>query len=218
MWENLWPRGACLLLGYALGSVMTAELAARIAAGKSIREIGNGNPGFANVLLHLGKPAGTAVLAGDVLKTAMACWLCTALFPSLKGIAILYAGLGAVLGHDFPPRGQGGKGVTVTCTWLTLCLPVSGALCCLAGGALTLALGVSARGRGFHCCDRRAAGLGAVRQGACSRLAGLCPCDAQPSLPGASACAARHRTTVFRRKGKVRNIPIIPCKTVFFNL
>ena len=141
MWENLWPRGACLLLGYALGSVMTAELAARIAAGKSIREIGNGNPGFANVLLHLGKPAGTAVLAGDVLKTAMACWLCTALFPSLKGIAILYAGLGAVLGHDFPPRGQGGKGVTVTCTWLTLCLPVSGALCCLAGGALTLALG-----------------------------------------------------------------------------
>ena len=37
MWENLWPRGACLLLGYALGSVMTAELAARIAAGKSIR-------------------------------------------------------------------------------------------------------------------------------------------------------------------------------------
>ena len=141
MWELLWPRGACLLLGYVLGSVMTAEPVARITAGKSIREIGNGNPGFANVLLHLGKPAGAAVLLGDVVKTAAACWLCAVLFPSLKGIAILYAGLGAVLGHDFPPLARGGKGVTVTCTWLVLCLPVSGALCCLAGGALTLAVG-----------------------------------------------------------------------------
>ena len=114
MWELLWPRGACLLLGYVLGSVMTAEPVARITVGKSIREIGNGNPGFANVLLHLGKPAGAAVLLGDVVKTAAACWLCAVLFPSLKGIAILYAGLGAVLGHDFPPLARGGKGVTVT--------------------------------------------------------------------------------------------------------
>lgn len=141
MWTRLWPRGVCLFLGYALGSIMTAEAVARSRTGGSAGEIGNGNPGFANILMHLGKAAGAAVLAGDILKTVLACWLCSALFPSLGGTAILYAGFGAVLGHDFPPNRRGGKGVTVTCTWLILCLPLSGALCCLAAGALTLAVG-----------------------------------------------------------------------------
>ena len=56
---------------------------------------------------------------------------------------LLYTGLGAVLGHNYPAwaRFRGGKGVAVTCVWLVLYLPFWGTLCCIAGGALVLWLG-----------------------------------------------------------------------------
>ncbi len=56
--------------------------------------------------------------------------------PELGHTALLYGGLGAVLGHNWPiwHKGRGGKGVAVTCAWLMLYLPVTGVLCCLAGG------------------------------------------------------------------------------------
>ena len=56
---------------------------------------------------------------------------------------MLYGGLGAVLGHNWPIwyKGRGGKGVAVTCAWLMLYLPVTGVLCCLAGGIAVLLTG-----------------------------------------------------------------------------
>ena len=49
----------------------------------------------------------------------------------------------AVLGHNWPIwyKGRGGKGVAVTCAWLMLYLPVTGVLCCLAGGVAVLLTG-----------------------------------------------------------------------------
>ena len=49
----------------------------------------------------------------------------------------------AVLGHIFPIFAgfRGGKGVAVTCAWLMLYLPVTGVLCCLAGGVAVLLTG-----------------------------------------------------------------------------
>lgn len=143
MWhmEDFAQRAICLLVGYGFGCLLTAELVARVAAGKSPRQIGTGNPGMANLFLNVGKGAGMAVLAGDVLKTVAACAVCYyAAAPRLGRAAILYGGMGAVLGHNFPfwSRCKGGKGVAVTCAWLILYLPVTGALCCLAGGALVL--------------------------------------------------------------------------------
>ena len=57
--------------------------------------------------------------------------------------ALLYGGLGAVLGHNWPIwyKGRGGKGVAVTCAWLMLYLPVTGVLCCLAGGVAVMLTG-----------------------------------------------------------------------------
>ena len=57
--------------------------------------------------------------------------------------ALLYAGAGAISGHNYSlwHKGWGGKGVAVTCTWLILYLPITGALCCLAGGLAVLGLG-----------------------------------------------------------------------------
>ena len=136
-------RLLCLAAGYLFGCFLTAEVVARCTAGESARQIGSGNPGMANIMTHLGKRAGLLVLAGDVLKTAAACWFCWQLAPELRLTALLYGGFGAVLGHNWPfwNHGHGGKGVAVTCTWLILYLPVTGALCCLAGGLAVLGLG-----------------------------------------------------------------------------
>lgn len=100
-------------------------------------------PRMANIATHLGKKAGLLVLAGDVIKTAVACWFCHQLAPELGLTALLYGGLGAVLGHNWPIwyKGRGGKGVAVTCAWLMLYLPVTGVLCCLAGGVAVLLTG-----------------------------------------------------------------------------
>ena len=83
------------------------------------------------------------VLAGDIAKTALAFGLCRALFPALGGLSGLWAGLGAVLGHNFPLwRGfRGGKGVAVTCAALILFSPLWGTAACLSGLAVTLLSG-----------------------------------------------------------------------------
>ena len=120
-------RLLCLLVGYLCGGFLTAELVARARTGKSAAALGTGNPGMANLAHELGKGWGAVVLAGDIAKTALAFGLCRLLFPALGGLSGLWAGLGAVLGHNFPLwRGfRGGKGVAV----------------CLAGLAVTLLSG-----------------------------------------------------------------------------
>lgn len=134
----------CTVIGYLCGCFLTAELAARLAEGKSASEIGSGNPGMANIMANLGKKAGFFVLAGDVGKTLIAFGVSWLLAGGLLGReTFLWAGLGVVLGHNFPfwKKFRGGKGVAVTCTWLIFFMPVWGTISCLAGGAVVLATG-----------------------------------------------------------------------------
>lgn len=134
----------CTVIGYLCGCFLTAELAARLAEGKSASEIGSGNPGMANIMANLGKKAGFFVLAGDVGKTLIAfgvSWLLAG--GLLERETFLWTGLGVVLGHNFPfwKKFRGGKGVAVTCTWLIFFMPVWGTVSCIAGGAVVLATG-----------------------------------------------------------------------------
>ena len=134
----------CTVIGYLCGCFLTAELAARLAEGKSASEIGSGNPGMANIMANLGKKAGFFVLAGDVGKTLIAFGVSWLLAGGLLGReTFLWAGLGVVLGHNFPfwKKFRGGKGVAVTCTWLIFFTPVWGTVSCIAGGAVVLATG-----------------------------------------------------------------------------
>lgn len=116
---GLRSRILSLLIGYLLGMFLTAEVVTRKLTGKPCSELGEtGNPGMANVMANLGMKPGWMVLAGDIGKTVLATLLSWILFGSSIGrLAILYAGLGATLGHNYPVwnRFRGGKGVATTC-------------------------------------------------------------------------------------------------------
>ncbi len=129
-------RIVCLLIGYLCGCFLTAEVVARVRTGKKAGSIGSGNPGAANMASHLGVGWGALTLLGDIAKTALACFLCRyLLFPAVGQVAILYAGLGAAVGHNYPfwNRFHGGKGIAVTCSFLVFFSPLWGLAACLAG-------------------------------------------------------------------------------------
>ena len=135
----------CILIGYAFGMFLTAFFVAKAYTGKDISEIGTGNPGMANVMARIGKVPGLIVLAGDILKTVLAMGLCKFLFFNDIGSAAgLFAGFGALLGHNFPVwrKFKGGKGVAVTCAWIILYMPFGGIVSAVAGGIITILTGL----------------------------------------------------------------------------
>lgn len=139
-------RVACLLIGYVCGLFQTAYIYGRIN-GIDIREHGSGNSGTTNALRVLGKKAGLIVFAGDILKILAAGFLVTVLFNQgdffgdRAALYKLYAGLGAVLGHNFPfyLNFKGGKGIAVT-SGLILMMDWRITILCLIAFALTVGL------------------------------------------------------------------------------
>ena len=124
-----------LLIGYVLGCILTAELVSYGRSHQSIRTMGSGNPGMTNALRIYGKKWGLIVLLGDLFKTILACLLAAFLFPLPHQLAILYAGLGTILGHNFPFWNgfHGGKGVACTCMALFCFSPLIGLISCALG-------------------------------------------------------------------------------------
>lgn len=122
-------RIICLVLGYFFGCILTAELVTRRVTGKRAAQVGSGNPGTANIAASMGIGRGAIVLIGDILKTAVPCVLCRyVFFPNMAELAVLYSGVGVLLGHSYPfwNRFKGGMGVAVTCTYIVLASPVLG--------------------------------------------------------------------------------------------
>ena len=129
-------RMICLVIGYALGQILTADLVSRRVAGKPAFEQGVGNPGMANVGHELGTKWALAVLAGDLGKVILAAAACRLLFPGLGWtVSTAWAGFGATLGHNFPlwHRFRGGKGVSATCAAIILASPLMGIPAALLG-------------------------------------------------------------------------------------
>lgn len=146
------PRIACLMIGYCFGCFLTGALVVRLKTGQSASQYGTGNPGMANVTVVFGLKYGLIVLAGDLLKTILACLLSLFLFGgkylpdphlAIGQISCLWTGLGAVLGHNWPfwRRFCGGKGVAVTCMAIFLFSPVWGLLADLSGMLAVMATG-----------------------------------------------------------------------------
>ncbi|MBQ2931650.1 MAG: glycerol-3-phosphate 1-O-acyltransferase PlsY [Clostridia bacterium] len=116
-----------LLISYLLGSISTSIIISKIMLGDDIRNHGSGNAGATNTLRTIGKKAALFVVLGDVLKTVLAILAAKLL---LKGdpTAVYIAGIGAVLGHNFPLyfKFKGGKGIVVSATSMIFADPAIG--------------------------------------------------------------------------------------------
>ena len=131
-----------VLIGYCFGCFLTAELIARLYAGKPAAKLGEtGNPGMANIMASLGFWPGIVTLLGDLVKCLISMTICYLLFHKAGWIVTMYAGLGCTLGHDFPFwRGfRGGKGVATSSAVMIIYDFLWGLLANLAGMLVTFA-------------------------------------------------------------------------------
>ena len=112
-------RLIALVIGYFFGAFQTGYIYGKLH-GIDIREHGSGNAGATNTLRTLGMKAGAITFVGDCLKSVAAILLVTYFFGDYFAgdarVLGLYAGLGAVLGHNFPfyLKFKGGKGIACT--------------------------------------------------------------------------------------------------------
>ena len=108
-----------LPIGYLAGLFQTGVIVSR-SRHADLRHTGSGNTGMTNSIRVMGWKAGILVVIGDVAKTLAAIivvWLIYRhTFPEAVKLLMLYAGLGAVLGHNFPfyLKFKGGKGIACT--------------------------------------------------------------------------------------------------------
>lgn len=116
-----------LLIAYLLGSINTSIIVSKIMIGDDIRNHGSGNAGATNTLRTVGKLGALLVVLGDILK-AVAAILLAKLITQNAPNAIYIAGIGAVLGHNFPLyfRFKGGKGIVVSAVSIIFADPVIG--------------------------------------------------------------------------------------------
>jgi acyl phosphate:glycerol-3-phosphate acyltransferase len=139
--------GVAGLAGYLAGTFPTADMVSRYAVRRNgekavdLRAAGTGNPGTLNAAKVLGWRWGAVVLAGDLVKGALA---------SVAGRAVggdngaYAAGSGAVIGHCAPVWNgfRGGKGVATSAGTSLVCFPVYVPIdISLAAGTLTLSRG-----------------------------------------------------------------------------
>ncbi len=116
-----------LVVAYLLGSINTSIIVSKIMIGDDIRKHGSGNAGATNTLRTVGKKGALFVVIGDVLKAVVAL-LFAKLAPFATPNALYMAGLGAVLGHNFPLyfKFKGGKGIIVSLVAILFADPILG--------------------------------------------------------------------------------------------
>lgn len=112
-------RLICLVIGYICGLFQTGYLYGKLHH-IDIRQHGSGNAGTTNALRTLGWKAGVITFLGDCLKCIVAVWIAWMIFGKsherMFELLAMYAGVGAVLGHNFPfyLHFKGGKGIAAT--------------------------------------------------------------------------------------------------------
>ena len=112
-------RLICLAIGYVFGLIQTGYIYGKMH-NIDIRNHGSGNAGSTNVLRTLGPKAGLITLLGDCFKCVAAVLVVRGLFmhsyPHILPLLSMYAGFGAVLGHNYPfyLKFKGGKGIAAT--------------------------------------------------------------------------------------------------------
>lgn len=112
-------RLICAVIGYACGLLQTGYLYGKLNH-IDIRKHGSGNAGTTNALRTLGWKAGVITFLGDCFKCVLAVIIVHLIYGRTQADSItllsMYAGMGAVLGHNYPfyLGFKGGKGIAAT--------------------------------------------------------------------------------------------------------
>lgn len=112
-------RLICVAIGYVFGLLQTGYLYGKMH-NVDIRKQGSGNAGTTNALRTMGWKAGAVTLLGDAFKCVFAVLLVRMIYKGTHGdmlpLLSMYAGMGAVLGHNYPfyMKFKGGKGIATT--------------------------------------------------------------------------------------------------------
>ncbi len=112
-------RVICIAIGYIFGLFQTGYFYGKYKK-IDIRNHGSGNSGATNTIRVLGWKAGVITFLGDCFKCIFAVAFVKLLYmnsaPEALPLLGLYAGVGAVLGHNFPfyMNFKGGKGVATS--------------------------------------------------------------------------------------------------------
>ncbi len=118
-------RIICLVVGYVFGLIQTGYIYGK-TQNIDIRKHGSGNAGTTNALRTMGWKAGAITFVGDCLKCIIAVALVHLIYgkshADIMPMLAMYAGMGAVLGHNYPfyMNFKGGKGIA-TSTGLVIC-------------------------------------------------------------------------------------------------
>ena len=135
---------ASLALGYLSGSVNYAIIVTRLAAGVDIRELGNRNPGTANVARHIGRGWAAVVFFADLFKGFLPMLVARKLFfpggTASQTLALAAVGIAAIAGHCRPAffRFRGGNGIATAVGVYLFFVPVELVGSMLAGFALVM--------------------------------------------------------------------------------
>lgn len=129
-------RLVCVVIGYAFGLLQTGYIYGKLHH-VDIRMQGSGNAGTTNALRTLGPKAGLVTFLGDSFKCIFAVITVYLIFGrtcvNIMPVLAMYAGMGAVMGHNYPfyLGFKGGKGIAATAGLIASTVNVWLVLICL---------------------------------------------------------------------------------------
>lgn len=138
-------RIICLTIGYIFGLFQTGYIYGKLHD-VDIRTMGSGNAGTTNALRTMGFKAGAITFIGDAFKCIFAVLTVKIIFggthSDILPLLAMYAGAGAVLGHNFPfyLRFKGGKGIAATAGLLASTLHIGLVFVCLLSFAIPVCI------------------------------------------------------------------------------
>ena len=113
-----------IFISYLIGGISSAYLVTRLVLGQDIRNLGDNNPGAANVFRNVSPKAGLTVGVLDILKGVLAVLLVRSLTDSIA--LELMAGVTVVAGHNWPIHlgFRGGRGAATAVGVLLIAVPL----------------------------------------------------------------------------------------------
>ena len=120
-----------IIASYLIGAVPFGMVFGKLSSGVDVRTVGSGNIGATNVLRAAGKKAALLTLLADCAKGLLPVLAIQAAFQD--DYLTAFAGIAAVLGHNFPVYlgFKGGKGVAVSFGVVLAVSPWIGLVCLL---------------------------------------------------------------------------------------